>query len=246
MVCEALADFRTASKLVDRRLQASEIDWLREMLEGDEIDSHRAWIGVDGTFNFVEWSDVPKILKRRGWRAERGHFRGRNKPEADALAGANVLTIARELRRTETIDAVVLVRDADNQVERRTGLGKARDAYGQGHPVVIGIAVRMREAWVLAGFDPTTRQEVERQENVRKVLGFDPVTKSHELRDSDESAVRSPKRVLAVLTDGDHERERRCYEETALQVLATRGTENGLADFLAETTSRLEPIFTKA
>ena len=65
-------------------------------------------------------------------------------------------------------------------------------------------------------------------------LKFDPRTRSHEVRD--------PKRTLLELTQGDRERERRCWLDTSLETLRRRGADNGLADFLGEVRLRLVPV----
>lgn len=100
----------------------------------------------------------------------------------------------------------------------------------------------MREAWVLAGFDPQSQDERDRLDNERQQLGFDPNLRAHLLTAADESAKRSAKRVLARLTGGDWDREEQCWTQAALATLRERGAGSGLADFLDEIVERLVPL----
>jgi hypothetical protein len=50
------------------------------------------------------------------------------------------------------------------------------------------------------------------------------------------------KRVLAVLTGDDRDREARCWLETPLETLKERGQSSGLATYLAEIEKRIVPL----
>jgi hypothetical protein len=117
-------------------------------------------------------------------------------------------------------DAVVLVRDADRQLERRTGLEQAREDRAWPFPVIIGLAVPNRENWVLTGFEP---QEALAQ--ARRETG-------------------DLKRVLQLLVGDDYDREEACWTECPLEILTERGQSNGLAEYLEEVRTRLVPLFT--
>ena len=70
--------------------------------------------------------------------------------------------------------------------------------------------------------------------------GFDPRLRSHELTACrNDSAPRSPKRVLRALCGGDADRERRCWRETMLATLRDRGEANRLSAFLDEIRTEL-------
>lgn len=45
-----------------------------------------------------------------------------------------------------------------------------------------------------------------------------------------------------ALSAGDPERERRCWQTTALTTLRERGTDNGLADYLADVQVHVAPL----
>jgi hypothetical protein len=59
---------------------------------------------------------------------------------------------------------------------------------------------------------------------------------------SSDQAQNSCKRVVRVLTGGDADRERMCWQTADLGTLRERGTETGLADFLREVEDRLLPL----
>jgi hypothetical protein len=73
-------------------------------------------------------------------------------------------------------------------------------------------------------------------------LGFSPVEESHQLDAQDETAKRSAKRVLGLLTRGDADREARCWQEPPLETLVARGKDNGLAYFLEAVDRCLVPL----
>ena len=110
---------------------------------------------------------------------------------------------------------------------------------------MIGVAVCERESWVICGFEPRGDDEAQRLATERGKLGFSPCDQSHELSAcKDDTALRSPKRVLADLTARNGRREQDCWRVTKLEVLRSRGGGNGLAPYLEEVRTRLVPIIT--
>jgi hypothetical protein len=106
--------------------------------------------------------------------------------------------------------------------------------------IVVGLAVVERESWVISGFDPQDNEETARLDGERQSLGFDPRLRSHELTAcKDDTALRSPKRVLRQLSGDDWHRERHCWINASLEVLRERGRENGLAAYLHEVWDQL-------
>ncbi|HUY33119.1 MAG TPA: hypothetical protein VMV69_10080 [Pirellulales bacterium] len=169
-----------------------------------------------------------------------GHFANES-ALPDAAAARRAITFLRN--EFPELGAIVLVRDRDDEPERRGGLEQARRHNNTHFVIVVGFAVVERESWVICGYESLNEGESACLEAERKRLGFDPRFRSHELTAcKNDQAKRSPKRVLAVLTDGDHNRERRCWRETPLEVLRDRGKHNGLADYLAEVEQRLAPL----
>jgi hypothetical protein len=157
-----------------------------------------------------------------------------------------VFSIVRALiNQPDTIDGVVLVWDMDGQAnDRRLGLEQARAEMQKlvQFQIILGRPDRMREAWVLAGFDPQSQGERDRLDDERQQLGFSPNTQAHLLTAADQLAKRSAKRILAVLTDRDGGREEQCWTDAPLATLRARGVGSGLAEFLDEIEQRLVPL----
>ena len=236
VVYEGLADFSTPTELADR-VMVGTIDWMDETL----LDSQRQWLRDDRSGNRLAWSSIPRRAREVGIRV-RGHFGGQPAmPDAHAARRA----IAYILYEFDAVDAILLIRDMDDQAERRLGLEQARQAYGASTTIVIGVAVIERESWIISGFDPANPDERDTLAEETRNLGFNPCLCSHELTaGKDNQAKKSPKRVLAVLTDNSWERQRACWQTTPLAVLEERGLANGLRDYFGEVRQYLAPLIT--
>jgi hypothetical protein len=158
------------------------------------------------------------------------------------------LNLVRFLQKKREIKAVLLIRDLDNQPERKAGIEQARSEHinrALKLEIVIGAADTKREAWVLNGFIPSNQQEEQTIESIKNKLSFDPCIDSHKLRSNSEKEPernRNVKVILEQLTKKDIEREKQCWEETSLQVLRERGVHTGLTDYLEEVEERLAVI----
>ncbi len=233
VIYESAADFATASEIADRALVA-EIQWLDETL----LDSQRCWMCDDGCGNDLTWKSIPARARELGI-AARGHFSG-EPGLPDAQAARRAIRFVR--RAVENANAIILVRDVDNQPERLRGLEQARSEAAKSITVAIGAANPKRESWVVCGFDPEGDDEYARLAGERQVLGFDPRIASQQLTATGDHDKRSAKRVLTSLTGGNRERERKCWLGTPLAVFDERGKENGLADFVREVRTLLAPL----
>jgi hypothetical protein len=109
--------------------------------------------------------------------------------------------------------------------------------------VILGLAHAKRECWVLAGFHPQSPAEEEALAQLRQELGFDPRIEAEGLDAATPNARRNAKRVLESLVAGNPDRERACWAESDLEVLAARGQGTGLTAYLDEVRSRLAPLF---
>ena len=235
VVYEAPADLEIATVLADRVLCEGS-DWME-----DYLAHKRTWLSTSAKGRSLTWKGIKRLALEAGVTAE-GHF-GRERESGSPDARAARRAILYLLREYPDLDAVVLIRDQDDQPGRRHGLEQARSEEHGELRIVVGLAIVERECWVISGFDPRSPEEESRLQSERATLGFDPRDKSHELTAcKDDTAKRSPKRVLRALSDGDPERERRCWRDTPLSVLRDRGEHNGLADYLAEVHGRLAPL----
>ena len=243
--CEAPADFRLASGLVDRVLRDAGPPWVVDNFESPEVI--RTW-QPDGFGNaHFDLHNLNRYMDELQVRSVRGHFNGRA-GGAGASMARKAFLIARALRKQlpdAPIDAVVLVWDIDQQRdERSAGVAAARDEAQPWAPfqIVCGFPDPEREAWVLAGFDPCDDTERSRLDELHRELGFSPILDAHRLRDKAAGNPRNIKRVISVLTGHDPEREARCWTEPSLATLRARGTASGLAAFLDEIHAILLPL----
>lgn len=111
-VCEAPFDFDLAKTLTERTV--------REAKPTQSL----VWVAVKERL-FIKWSDLTKVMRDLRVKPRQGHFDGKpGKP--DAAAARNALHVVREWSKANPTDVVILLRDADDQPERRTGLEQAR------------------------------------------------------------------------------------------------------------------------
>ena len=234
VVAEAFADHRTATELADRAL----IDAINDWLDEDQLPHQREWV-KDVSGEMLTWRSIRRLAGASGIEAEGFFNEEPGLPDAKAARRA-----LRYLRASiPELEAVLLIRDQDDQEDRRGGLEQARREDHEGLVIVIGLAVVEREAWVICGFESHDSHEQDRLDVERQTLGFYPHEKSHLLTAcKDDNAPRSPKRVLRALTGGDFERERSCWCNTSLAHLRERGTENGLLPYLNEVRTLLAPL----
>ncbi len=141
---------------------------------------------------------------------------------------------------------LVLVKDTDAQDEVREALQDARDQY-RDSPVVIGMQHTELECWLIAAFDPQSADEQSRLTEICRGdgpgVGFDPRPHSERLTATKrEQEKLSPKRVLRHLIGDDRSRQLEGLQQTWHQLLKTRGTGNGLADFLSDIERRLVAV----
>ncbi|MEG4343781.1 hypothetical protein QUB70_10895 [Microcoleus sp. A003_D6] len=248
VIVESSADARTATKLADRIL-VQKIDWL----EPEMLQHLFQWSGLEaGTENSC-WKNINQIIdnfqQSLGFRPPRylGH-RKDGALKADGAAAIKIINLVRFIQKTRQIKAVLLIRDLDNQPQRREGIEQARSEHINRQPkleIIIGTADRMREAWVLNGFIPSNQEETRILEEIETKLNFDPCKDSHRLRSNsfeEPDRIRNPKVVVKELTGGRMQREQQCWEETSLEYLRQKGDRTGLTAYIDEIEARLIPI----
>lgn len=239
--CEAPRDFETATALIDRLLCAH-ASWVADLFPNYR-EAARTWVPDAAGRTYFDLHRWQEEARRRGIRIRRGHF-GPALSHAGSVMARHVFLLAAHEHQREPIDAVVLIWDADGDAkDRRAGIDQAREeAAVMPFAIVVALADRMREAWVLAGFEPQDDNERARLACAARDLGFFPNEEPHRLQDADEGAARNAKRVLASLSAGDLDRERICVEDAPLSVLRSRGDGSGLRHFLDEIAQRLVPL----
>src|SRR5687768_9213815 len=102
----------------------------------------REWVGTVSVNRRLTWKAIPQLAREIGIKAH-GHFDG-EPGEADAAAARRAILYLKEA--VPDLNAVVLVRDQDDQPDRRKGLDQARAENHGGLPIVVGLAVPEREA----------------------------------------------------------------------------------------------------
>jgi len=235
VVCEASADKRTGCTLADRVI-SSKVDWI----EPESLDIYRQWRGFRMDDPYMDWiKDVKSLAGRLGVRAH-GHFDGAPAAlEAGAVRRALLVIHA----SPDPPDAIVLLRDDDGERRRRVGFEQARNADNSGKPIVIGLAHTKRECWVLAAYSPKDTSEQQCVTDLGRELGFNPLEHSEYLTAKHDHDKRSAKRVLALLTAHDVERENKSCAIADPVLLKSRGKHNGLAEYIDEIEERLVPLF---
>lgn len=251
LVVEGSSDVQTATKLAERVL-LEKIDWL----EPELLENLFRWSGLDAETPYSCWKDIKYISQRaKDSGLPLPKFRGHGKSgplKSDGATTMKILNLIRliQLQGDRQIRVVILIRDLDNQPARKTGIEKARNEHMGRQPelqIIVGVADRMREAWVLNGFVSSSSQETTTLEKIKNQLNFNPCEESHKLRStllSEPDRIRNPKVVLNELTNGDKLREQQCWEETCLDLLRERGICTGLTAYLQEIEQLLVPILT--
>ena len=250
---EAPADYNTATGIAEKTILEYAPEWLKEAFDIQQ-SSLFAWTGLENSTSFSCWSDVRRIEKQF---EKDGYLQGRilghdDKPyRYDYPVGRKVLFLVVYLKnkRQRNIDAVLLIRDADSRShaqERLESLNRVRTQFNnQTIPAVIGFAIPTREAWVLNGFEPKTKDESERLQKIRDEINIDPCKESHRLRGKKKqpgAETRDIKRILTILTNDDTLREEECWKEAPLSTLLDRGKETGLTNYIQEVQTYLLPV----
>lgn len=241
--CEAQADFETTATLLDRLL-SERATWVTDLLP-HHPEAVRRWVHDSAGRPFFDLHNWLEEARSRGIRTRRGRF-GATPARPGAVMARHVFLLATHEHAADPVDAVVLVWDADGDApNRRAGLEQARaEAASLPFAIVLGLADRMREAWILAGFEPETAAEQAALDDETRALGFAPNKEAHRLQDSTRGELRHAKRVLSALTASDPARASRCLTDSPLEALRSRGEGCGLRAFLDEIDTRVVPLVT--
>jgi hypothetical protein len=237
LLCEGVSDPPTVRTLADRVIVAG-VDWI----DADEIDTHRHYRGFRPTDPYLTWFDIDNLADQYRVKS-RGHFDGFPLHGDGHNTRKALILLTLHAPAEIPVEAIIIFRDGDREYDdRKEAITKVRDATTLPIPVVVGVANRMSECWIINGFDPTDAEQHRFEIECDRVK-FDPRLRAQDLADRNDSDDRSPKRVLRSLSDGDRDRERACLWDTPLEWLRTRGEETGLKDFISELETRLLVAF---
>lgn len=227
---------------------------------------HEAWWAAQEDWNGIKesvrvWGPI-KPGHHKGERTTRGDLKREelrltsidvdDKMAAIMLKATKLAAIrARELRPRRAV--LVAAIDSDGLEHRRAAFQKVLSTEKQ-LLAALAIPHPESEAWVLSGFFPANLAEEKRLTRLTKQLRFDPTLESHRLR-STTSDERDTKRCFFVLAEDvlsennakdkvaeEGGRGERCWLDTELSILETRGKQNGLADYLEDVRARLLPL----
>ncbi len=235
VVSEALADQQIARGLAER-VVVSEIDWL----EAENLEDFCCWRGLDEMAEFLSWTGILRLARERGI-VTHGGFR--SSPGAgDERRARLALLLFNSLERRP--DAVVFVRDTDNDADRVASIERARDDRPWKFRVALATPHTKRECWILNGFESRDAYEKATLEKVRQKLGFDPCLEPQKLTAGRKKGKNNAKvileRDLGVRWGSD--REEACWRDTDIEVLRERGQGSLLTAYLEEVAERLVPI----
>jgi hypothetical protein len=175
LIVEDRADAEAASMLADRVFIEGDAGWI----DAETLPSLREWTGIEPETRYTRWVGLGQLATQHRITAH-----GRGLGPDGAAARKALLLVMRAQAQDDSIEAVVLVRDMDNQPERRTSMETARAALADKLAFQVAIAAPdpKREAWILHGFEPQNDKEKTLLADERKRLGFDPVTNPERLR----------------------------------------------------------------
>ncbi|BAU11962.1 hypothetical protein LEP3755_24860 [Leptolyngbya sp. NIES-3755] len=245
VIVESSADARTATKLAERVLAEK-----GNQFEPELFQYLFCWSGLVPGSEHSCWKNINDIVEHFSSEFKFPKIRSHDRLKTDGKSARKVMLLINFLQRKlgRNIQAVILIRDLDGRSDRRDYIEQARSDYQNQQSnleIIVGVADRMREAWVLNGFQPLDAKEKQMLKEIRHQLNFDPCERAHRLQSNsfeEPDRQRNPKVVIDSLTRGDYSREQQCWEETSLELLRARGQETGLTAYLEEIERRLIPV----
>jgi len=250
VVCEAPDDFEMGARFIDRSIEATDRQWVREC----GLESAREYFGIhteldDPPERFVRWQHIGKLAvhyskdkPQRRQLFDTSQFGSSLPDHPDAFEFLRFLRVIQTDDRIPQPDAIVLIRDADSNRERRNALLKLNGPVNRsGSVVVVGIPDPEQECWRLAGFEHEMADHEEAEiDKIHREITVHPIRESHRLQSSNEGEPRHPKNVFKRLTQHNTTRESKCLE-APFEMLRRHGNQNGLTAFLDLLRDRLVP-----
>lgn len=232
IAAESESDARLVTRLADRIL-LDEVDWL----DADGLPHVRRWVGL----GHDEWLDVHKAYDlARGRRLPvYGHFSG-SKGELDAVMHRAALLLFAE--EEEPPSVVVLSRDDDGKTERQEGCRQAVRERSWPFEVLVALAHREIEAWLVAAFEPESEEEQSALEDVRRRIGFDPRQQPERLTSGRKGSKKDAKRVLGELCQHGRSPSERWDAVPLDRLVGKRGLGCGVAHFTSDARATLPRV----
>jgi hypothetical protein len=153
---------------------------------------------------YLSIRDIPKLVRELGL-DRRYASEGPNKGDGGTLRKLFQILQAKRLLGPDLV--VVWGRDDDGDPERRKDAVRALSHLSGDSHILLAIASECGEAWVIAGWRPSTSDEVALLGALRQDLGFDPCAAPHRLSHK-KDVPKSAKSVVTRLCAHDPERER--------------------------------------
>ncbi len=228
LVCDGPGDV-DGLKALTYRILCGKYDWL----DGVPVE----WVEYEPGQSFLDLHDVHAVANRLNVPMPKGPGLGFGGAGAKR---AFLLGKRLAIRDREPL-GIVFVWDVDDQRERDPAVKAARDSTEI--DVALGMALPEYEAWCICAFAPETAEERAAHDAVKRDLGFDPLTRSHELSHKKASVTKKDtKSILENLCVAGRERDHHLVS-APLDHLCERGEKNGLREFHDEVQTRLAPLF---
>jgi hypothetical protein len=190
LAAEGTSDILRIRALIDHLLQ-------KHVNGTARLDDLRQFEGLDRE-EYIQIKKIPELARARGF--SRRYAKG----DGDTLRKLYQVLQKEKLLSQQTV--ILWARDDDGHHERRHDAEAARKALPSSPPLLLAIASECGEAWIIAGFAPTTSDDKAKLEKLRQALGFWP-HKQPECLSHKENVPKSAKTVLRHLFEGDKERE---------------------------------------
>ncbi|MFZ4575268.1 MAG: hypothetical protein ACOYN0_12770 [Phycisphaerales bacterium] len=227
VVCEGPTDFRAARTLFDR-CAAKHLN----LDESDLLGKHREFVVVRG-HEYLKWTTVSFIAREL---AIRPQPQAEDRSPDHLVARKAILTVE---HLVPDISVVILLRDQDNDEDRRDAIDKAADRARAS--VIVGVPRRSIEAWVITAFSPRSPRDHIALREVKDRLPFDPTQEAHRLNGRAGDA-RDPKQVARDLLGDDVESHCECFRSCDLAELKNRGKNVSVATFIDGVESSLRTL----
>ena len=161
VIAEAKPDQQIGCTLVDRVVTSKAPDWW----DAETLEQARSWMGLEPSSPFTQWCRLKAVVNENEKIGRKlryiGHSARSQANETDGFdyaAGKKAIQFCRLSSDREHISHFLLVRDLDNQPERKDSLIRLKREMSElGIFVTLALADPDREAWIISGFCPSNK-----------------------------------------------------------------------------------------